>query len=109
MSAARALRPWLLAALLPACGAVPPSAAPKAAQVRLAITFVPALAAPGVLSVQDETGGERQVATRCSGVDLDVAPGPVALRLRADGREWAFVANAAESRRLTWTLGDESR
>ncbi|MBL8732053.1 MAG: hypothetical protein JNN13_06760 [Planctomycetes bacterium] len=94
---------WLLVA---ACGAAPPAPDQGRRQlVPLRITFEPPLAAPGLLQVHDESGGERRLPTRCSGVDLEILPGPVLLQLSVEGQQHSLAARIASGCTLTWHLG----
>lgn len=93
---------WLLVA---ACGAAPPAPDLRRRQLLpLRLRFDPPLAAPGWLQVHDESGGERLLPTRCSGVDVEVLPGPVLLRLTGDGRQHQLAERLSGARTLIWQL-----
>ena len=55
-------------------------------QVEIEVVFEPALAEPGVLTVEHEAGIRLELPTGRTGVELRLPPGPASLRLRAGDR-----------------------
>lgn len=98
---------WI-AAVVAACAAPPPESAPAVTPSphgALTLSFEPPLLAPGELFVSDESGAERRFVTGCTGVTVEVAPGPLALRLCAEGREWTCVLRTSLPAEHVWPLG----
>ncbi len=83
-----------LVVVLAACAAPPqPVVSDGGAQAHASwltfyLPFEPALAEPGRLSVQHESGLELQVEAERTGVELRLPPGPAALRLVAGAQVW---------------------
>ena len=80
--------PWLVL-LLGACAGAPPVAAvPGSLRERIVVQFEfePPLREPTLLHYAHECGEQGEVRTGCSGVELRLLPGPVALAMVVDGR-----------------------
>lgn len=103
-------RSW--AALVMASGlgcaspAVGPIAPPAAAWQPLRLHFEPPLPAPARLAWRHEAGIVGECTTACTGVDLSLPEGPVALMLHtaAGRREWVVRILGGESE-VVWQLG----
>ncbi len=76
------------AVLAASCVETPQQVVPTPRAHRLDIEFDPPLREPGKLSIKHESGFESTVTTGRTGMALDVPPGPLALRLAADGGLW---------------------
>lgn len=79
---------WLMACVAPPTSVPSPARAPEPAAapgapplLRLQITFEPPLLAPVRLRYAHESGRRGEVQTACTGVSLELPPGPVHLRL----------------------------
>jgi hypothetical protein len=84
--------------LLAGCAAPAPApASPERAsgRIHVRVEFEPPLRAPGVLRYAHECGESRDVATSCTGVDVDLPPGPVTFQLQAEGGEAQLAASVA--------------
>lgn len=77
-----------LAVLAAGCVQGPQLGEPSPSFHRLDIEFDPPLREPGRLSIKHESGFESVVTTGRTGLALNVPPGPLALRLEADGGLW---------------------
>ncbi|MEZ6036714.1 MAG: hypothetical protein R3F29_04495 [Planctomycetota bacterium] len=102
------MRAALLLVVVGACAAPTPESRPTVTPSphgALTLSFEPPLLAPGELFVSDESGAEHRFVTGCTGVTVEVAPGPLALRLCADGREWTCVLRTSLPAEHVWRLG----
>lgn len=86
------------ALLLAACAApreAGASAEPARGRIPVRIEFEPPLRAPAVLHYAHECGESLDVATSCTGADLELPPGPVTFRLASEGSQAELAASVA--------------
>ena len=83
-----------------------PAAAPGApALLRLQITFEPPLLTPARLAYAHESGRRGELRTDCTGVALELPPGPVHLRLVVGERSYERVLRVdAAPAPVIWSL-----
>ena len=100
---------WVLVACVASPTSAPapaPAAAPGApALLRLQITFEPPLLTPARLAYAHESGRRGELRTACTGVALELPPGPVHLRLEVGERSYERVLRVdAAPAPVIWSL-----